>query len=84
MVAVPPLEDLKEMCQRLEEQEVEAQVGVLYLPTHTPGEPCSSSVIPDPAFQEVSHPYPDPVPLFKTYFGNSIIWQKISVLSYRF
>jgi hypothetical protein len=26
MVAVQPVEDLKEMCQRLEEQEVEAQV----------------------------------------------------------
>jgi len=27
MVGVQPSEDLKEMCQRLEEQEVEAQVG---------------------------------------------------------
>jgi hypothetical protein len=30
MVAVQPVEDLKEMCQRLEEQEVEAQVGDRY------------------------------------------------------
>jgi hypothetical protein len=31
MVAVHPVEDLKEMCQRLEEQEVEAQVRDRYI-----------------------------------------------------